>query len=270
MLPTLFLLASVPLTPAQAEVTPLPRAHAHNDYQHARPLLDALDHGFLSVEADIFLVEGELRVGHDLVDTRPGRTLQALYLDPLLERVRQHGGSVYSRRKHGPLTLLVDIKARGEAVYAELRRVLPKYREMLTLASAGTVRPGAVTLILSGDRPISTVAAERSRYVFLDGRLPDLEGKTPPSLMPLVSDNFLLRFRWRGEGPMPPEERARLRGYVRQAHAQGRRLRLWASPDKPSVWRELDEAGVDLINTDDLPGLRSFLLTRRRAATAGP
>ena len=33
---------------------PLERAHAHNDYEHARPLLDALSHGFTSVEADVW------------------------------------------------------------------------------------------------------------------------------------------------------------------------------------------------------------------------
>ena len=39
------------------DVKPLPRAHAHNDYLHQRPLLDALDNGFCSVEADISLVD---------------------------------------------------------------------------------------------------------------------------------------------------------------------------------------------------------------------
>lgn len=29
-----------------AGVQPLERAHAHNDYEHPRPLADALDHGF--------------------------------------------------------------------------------------------------------------------------------------------------------------------------------------------------------------------------------
>ena len=37
-----------------AEVTPLTRGHAHNDYAHERPLLEALDNGFTSIEADIF------------------------------------------------------------------------------------------------------------------------------------------------------------------------------------------------------------------------
>src|SRR2546426_4129702 len=74
---------------------PLVRAHAHNDYEHARPLLDALDHGFCSIEADVWLVEGKLLVAHDRNKVKPDRTLQALYLDPMRERVRRNGGGVY-------------------------------------------------------------------------------------------------------------------------------------------------------------------------------
>src|SRR5256885_4523438 len=59
----------------------LVHAHAHNDYEHPRPLLDALDCGFLSVEADVFLVNGQLLVAHDREKTSPQRTLQSLYLD---------------------------------------------------------------------------------------------------------------------------------------------------------------------------------------------
>src|SRR5712692_10174041 len=45
-------------------IVPLKHAHAHNDYEHKRPLLDALDHGFCSVEADVFLDGDALLVGH--------------------------------------------------------------------------------------------------------------------------------------------------------------------------------------------------------------
>jgi len=50
---------------------PLLRAHSHNDYAHTRPLLDALDQGFCSVEADIYLENGQLLVGHDKKDLTP-------------------------------------------------------------------------------------------------------------------------------------------------------------------------------------------------------
>jgi hypothetical protein len=44
-------------------------AYAHNDYQNARPLSDALDLGFRGVEVDYVLIDGELRVGHERSET---------------------------------------------------------------------------------------------------------------------------------------------------------------------------------------------------------
>lgn len=35
--------------PRRTHVEPLPQAHAHNDYEHPRPLHDALSHGFTSM-----------------------------------------------------------------------------------------------------------------------------------------------------------------------------------------------------------------------------
>ena len=72
----------------------LSRAHAHNDYEHQRPLNDALDRGFTSVDAAVHLVDGQLLVAHDEDDLRADRTLQTLYLDPLRERMQQNGGRV--------------------------------------------------------------------------------------------------------------------------------------------------------------------------------
>jgi hypothetical protein len=61
-----------------------------------------------------------------------------------------------------------------------------------------------------------------------------------------------------------------LRALARQAHAAGRKLRFWAIPDRPgpartALWRELLAAGVDLLNTDDLGGLRAFLTVGERS-----
>src|SRR6516165_11995665 len=80
---------------AAERVVPLRRAHAHNDYEHKRPLFDALDRGFCSVEADVYLIDGKLLVAHDRKDVKPDRTLEALYLDPLRERAKANGGRVY-------------------------------------------------------------------------------------------------------------------------------------------------------------------------------
>ena len=65
LVPLLALTGCTSVSENSAEPKPLIQAHSHNDYEHQRPLLDALDCGFCSVEADIYLVEGKLLVAHD-------------------------------------------------------------------------------------------------------------------------------------------------------------------------------------------------------------
>ncbi|MFF8093608.1 phosphatidylinositol-specific phospholipase C/glycerophosphodiester phosphodiesterase family protein [Streptomyces sp. NPDC016675] len=243
---------------------PLWRAHAHNDYAHTRPLLDALDHRFGSVEADIHLVDGQLLVAHDPEDLDPGRTLESLYLDPLAARVRAHHGRVY-RRDRRALQLLIDIKTEGASTYRELDRRLRRYRHLFTSYAHGRVFPGAVTAVISGDRAArAPMEAQSTRRAFYDGRLTDLGTSAPASFAPLISDNWTVHFTWRGVGAFPAAERRKLRDVVGAAHARGQRVRFWATPDlagpaRDAVWTELLAAGVDHLNTDDLAGLEAFL-----------
>ncbi|MFF5439427.1 phosphatidylinositol-specific phospholipase C/glycerophosphodiester phosphodiesterase family protein [Streptomyces achromogenes] len=243
---------------------PLWRAHAHNDYAHPRPLLDALDHRFGSVEADVFLVGGGLLVGHEASDLDPSRTLESLYLEPLAARVAARHGSVY-RGAHRPLQLLVDIKTEGAATYLELDRRLRHYPHLFTRYAHGRVHPGPVTVVVSGDRAARTpMAAQTERRAFYDGRLSDLAGPAPASFAPLISDNWTQNFTWTGTGTFPDAERRRLRSITAAAHARGQRVRFWATPDtagpaRDALWTELLAAGVDHLNTDDLAGLETFL-----------
>ena len=113
--------------PVFRPVTPVKNAHAHNDYQHTRPLFDALDQGFNSVEADVFLVDGKLWSDIRALDLKPDRTLESLYLDPLRERIRANGGKVY--RDGPPFWLLVDVKTEAKSTYAALHDVLARYAD---------------------------------------------------------------------------------------------------------------------------------------------
>ncbi|SES19347.1 hypothetical protein SAMN04490244_1079 [Tranquillimonas rosea] len=245
-------------------VQPLPKAHAHNDYEHDRPLLDALSHGFTGVEADIWLVDGELLVAHDANEVEAGRTLASLYLDPLRARAEEHDGMIYASGQQDPITLLIDIKSDGPETYQVLSDVLAEYSDILTVFEGEEVEPGAVTAVISGNRPRDMMQEQDVRYAGYDGRMSDLESDTPASFMPLLSDNWTNVFDWTGEGEMPEEQRDRLTEIVSTAHDKGWEIRFWATPDeagpaREAIWTVLDEAGVDLINTDDLSGLQDFL-----------
>lgn len=269
-----------------AEPVALAQAHAHNDYEHPRPLLDALSHGFMSVEADVFAAPlppemmaalpvalplvSTLYVAHDPQDIRPEGTLRRLYLDPLWERFEQDG-QLYPDQV-APLQLLIDFKTEAETTWLVLEPILEDYAPMLTRYADGEVHPGMVTVVISGNRPTNTLAAQAQRLAFIDGRLPDLDSPSPVELMPLISDNWGNHFRWRGEGPMPEDEQAKLLSTIEQTQALGARLRFWATPDAPgpareALWTVLADAGLDHINTDDLPGLAAFLRERARQAS---
>ncbi|MER6567777.1 phosphatidylinositol-specific phospholipase C/glycerophosphodiester phosphodiesterase family protein [Streptomyces sp. NPDC001093] len=249
---------------------PLWNAHAHNDYEHPRPLFDALDHRFNSVEADIFLVGDQLLIGHDSSELDPSRTLESLYLDPLAARVRAGHGSVY-RGWRRPLQLLIDIKTEGSSTYLELDRRLRRYPHLFTRYAHGRVHPRPVTAVISGDRAARIpMEAQQERRAFYDGRLTDLGTAAPATFISLISDNWTQNFTWSGEGAFPDAERQKLRSITAAAHARGQQVRFWATPDaagpaRDALWAELLAAGVDYLNTDDLAGLENFLDTHPTA-----
>lgn len=249
---------------AQVAETGLARAHAHNDYEHAHPLFDALAQGFNSVEADIYLVDGKLLVAHNREDVRADRTLEALYLAPLRETIRERGGRVYPGLP--PLQLLIDIKSDSEATYSALHEVLRRYADIMTIFTDEATVEGPVVAVVSGERPRGMMQAQPVRFAGYDGRLEDLEGaraEVSPSFMPLVSDSWVRITRWTGDGSLPDSARQEIARDVERAHAQGRKLRYWGAPDSVALWQALYDAGVDYLNADDLKGLRAFLLRQR-------
>lgn len=235
-------------------------AHSHNDYENPRPLLDALDRTFGSVEADIYLVSDELLVAHDLEDTSPSRTLENLYLQPLTEWIEAHGGSVYG--DNGPFWLMIDIKSGGSNTYRVLHSQLKGYKEILTDFSHPidlNARP--VSVVISGNRDEKLIASLKPRLAAYDGRVSDIfpdnqiGSNTPSDSQPYIawiSDNWKNHFRWNGDTEFPKSESDKLLKIAEATHAIGAKLRFWNIPDKPEVWETLHNHGVDLINTDRL------------------
>ena len=247
--------------PGGADAAMLQHAHAHNDYLHERPLLDALEQGFGSVEADLFrTLAGDLAVAHSLVEIRPSRTLRALYLDPLADYAAAHGGAIHAS---GRLQLLVDLKTAGPATWQVLEQQLAEYGDLFTRHDGGSVHLGAVDVVVSGNRPRAEMEAAVTRRSSYDGRLTDLDDTAPASFMPLISANWATEFGWDGNGEFPEAQRLKLEDAVQRTHAAGRRLRLWGTPDAPGaardrLWCTLLASGVDWLNTDDLDGMRAF------------
>lgn len=224
--------------------------HAHNDYLNKPALFEALGAQLVSVEADIHFMKGDLYVAH----VRPlgrnqKRSLENLYLKPLFEHVKKNNGKVYPDYD-GSFYLMIDFKGGSVEMYNRLVELLEKYKSMLTVMENGELKQGTVTVFLSGSRPYEAIVSSEPKLAFLDGRPSDLGKQIPAELMPVISDHYKNHLNWNGQGEIPESEILKLRKLVSQVHAEGKKLRLWASPDNPNAWKTFKELGIDLINTD--------------------
>jgi hypothetical protein len=239
-------------------VPPLNQGHSHNDYWRPHPLFDALQLGFKSVEADVFLIDTTLQVGHELAALQRTNTLQNLYLDPL-RKIQQSQGSFYT--KPAELWLFVDFKNDGSATYARLRQILTRYRTMLSTPS--NQRPNGVRVILTGGYPRTEVLADPDALVFLDGQLADL-GPTAPATICTVNGDWATYFHWNGTGPLPAAEAARLRTWNDQAQRTGQKIRFWNTPaatpaQRRAVWAALLRYPAVLVGADELAELKQVI-----------
>jgi hypothetical protein len=236
----------------------LPRqhTHAHNDYEHKRPLWDALANGFISVEADVHLVNNQLLVSHNTPNIK-SKTLETLYLKPL-DSLLKNNRIIYPDYK-GAFYLMIDCKSEAEATYLAIRNLLKKYPALLCSPESCRVK-----IFLSGERAIETIKQEGYKGIALDGRPSDLGKGFSEEMMPIISDNFHNWSSWNGTRAPKPDDLSRIQSLANRVHAEGKKLRLWAIPDNELTWTELLKAGVDFINTDKLEELNKFLSSNKK------
>ncbi|MFN8322996.1 MAG: hypothetical protein U0T74_10090 [Chitinophagales bacterium] len=241
-----------------AQVAPLLNGHAHNDYVHTRPLFDALENGFTSIEADVFLHQNELKISHLGLALNQSKTLEELYLKPLYKIVSQNGGSVY-KGHITPVILMIDFKT-GAGTYEVLKTILKKYEDILTVYKGDSViHQRAVNILISGNAPYDELKQEDTALVTIDGNLSAMNDTISRKLITRYSSSWSKYFTWKGRGEIPASQKTMLINLVTQAHYLKKEIRFYHIPDKEKVWQTLIDAGVDWINTDKLAAYRKFI-----------
>ena len=254
----LFILCAVSQLNSFAQSIPLPNGFAHNDYCHKHPLYDALDNGFTNIEADIFLKDDRLVVAHIFPYFKHNRTLENLYLKPLMARIAQNNGKVYANY-NTPVILMIDIKTGANSTYEALKPLLEKYRSILSGLENGKMVYRAVTVVLSGHKPYGLIEKEQDRLAFIDEDLRKVQRDSVfNNVFTMASCKYSKLMKWDGRGAISNAEKDKLLAFVAMAHKIGTKVRLWASPEKKAVWDELLHCGVDLINTDHLVAFKNY------------
>ncbi|KAF9270314.1 hypothetical protein L218DRAFT_27003 [Marasmius fiardii PR-910] len=260
----------------------VPKAiHSHNDYWREVPLLTALSLGVASVEADVWLVNETLYVGHEIEALTEERTFDALYVRPLVGIVSaqnpdteftvnvSHVNGVFDTSSGTPLQLLVDIKTDGVTTFPFVVQALEPLRQLgyLTTFSNGSLKASAITVVGTGNTPLENVQALSPRDVFFDAPLTGLNSTSNTTwdntLSPIASTDYEVAVGWSGIGNITENQLANMDRFIQDAHSRGIKARFWDTPGWPisarnSVWRQLMGSGADWLNADDLEAASAF------------
>jgi len=179
------------------DVTPVP-CHSHNDYWRRVPLYDALRWGCTGVEADVWLFNNELYVGHSTNALTQNNTFRSMYVDPLvkiLDHKNEMGqfatlydvkNGVFDTEPARTLVLLVDFKNNGHDIFPIVSQHLAPLRQKgyLSYYDGNYTIEGAVTVVATGNAPFDLITANPTyRDIFFDAPLDKLQ-TSPPSTQP--------------------------------------------------------------------------------------
>lgn len=250
------------LTPRPLQPHPtagfLAYAHAHNDYEHDRPLEDALERGFHSVEADVYFSGGAFEVSHYGFGAKG--TLEDLYLKPLQAKV-DASGSV--QPSGAPFTLWIDFKEGNDELPAKLQALFERYPLGRLATDGSAAAEPAVTVVLTGDAAMKEQVADLGiPWIVRDSNHFTPEDPPANGRWTHYALNWSKYVGWNGDGNPPPEISDRLACISNRAHALGRKVRFYGAPDHEGTWKALADYGIDFVGTDDLAGLSGYLEER--------
>lgn len=173
------------------DITPV-RCHSHNDYWRRAPFYSAITAGCISVEADVWLFDEELYVGHSTGSLTRNRTLKSLYIDPILEVLEKQNtitefrpetnssvNGIFDTNPSQSLTLLIDFKTDGPVAWPYVYHALEPLRakSYLTHHDGSRLLVGPVTIVASGSARFDEAASDSSNPyhdVFFDAPLDEM------------------------------------------------------------------------------------------------
>lgn len=250
-------------------VAPIP-CHSHNDYWRRVPLYQAIHFGCTSVEADVWLANDDLYVGHSVSSLTKNRTFRNLYVDPLVQILDKQNpttafvdgtltrNGVFDEDPSQTLVLLVDFKTDGTTLFPVVESQLSSLRDRgyLSYWNGKEFNSHAVTVVGTGNTPFdSVIANETYRDIFFDAplhllsapRLPtSMSGQGTQGLDPLLggaqftpensyyaSTDLLstIGFPWRGG--FSASQLQKLRMQIADAQKRGLKSRYWNTPNWP-------------------------------------
>jgi alkaline phosphatase len=220
--------------------------HSHNDYYQSKPFFTAWENYFASIEADVWAVDGQLYIAHDFEEITPERTLENLYLKPIDSIFKQNNGKAW-KNYNETFILLVDFKTSYDPTLDILVKLLQNYLQTFD----PNINPNAARIVISGNMPLPENFHHYPSFISFDGRMENTYTTEQLERIALFSNSIKDYVNLKDyQGQLSTKDEQNLTEYINKAHSLGKKVRFWAAPDEPEVWKKLKELGVDFINTD--------------------
>lgn len=232
--------------------------HAHNDYHKRVPFYQAYAQRAYAIEADVFAVDGAVLVGHDREELQSQRTLESLYIKPIVDIFTSNGGRAWAT-SDDRFVLLIDLKTPATTTLQQVVNIIANYPNVFD----ERVNPHAVTVVISGAMPDPTAFANFPAYIWFDGRLGTAYTEDQLKRVAFVSASFSGYATWDGTDALTDKDNQRVTEAIDAVHGMGKKIRFWGTPDGAVAWTTLYGMGVDIINTDQIERCTQFFRERK-------
>ncbi|HZK97909.1 MAG TPA: phosphatidylinositol-specific phospholipase C/glycerophosphodiester phosphodiesterase family protein [Prolixibacteraceae bacterium] len=238
---------------SQAQYTTL-NAHSHNDYEQQTPFMLAYNAHFGSIEVDIWAVNGDLFVAHNKSNIKAERSLDSLYIQPIVRLFRKNGGKAWSNYP-STFQLMIDLKTAAEPTLPLLVEKLKKYPDVFD----SNQNNNAIRVVITGNRPKPSGFSKYPLFIWFDGNVTLKYDDQQLKRIALYSENLAGFTSWKGKEPILEKEAIRLKQVIDSVHGLNKKIRFWNAPDDAFAWKTLMNLKVDYLNTDHIQELSTFL-----------
>lgn len=212
--------------------------HIKTDDPTQKIVYTALKKGFISLKAEVQLVDGELKVLND-------QRFEDVYLKPLLDRYQEHNGRIYQEYLE-LFYLFVQINGDENETMKVLDKTLATYEQMIAgFERSEQQNPLKVVLISASPKLAQGIMNRESSLISLEGDYSHLDQRIHFRKMPVIGLNF------------DNLDLEKLSGKAKSVHRKGKKLRLYNVPRDQALWESLIQSGVDFINCNETHPLLS-------------
>ncbi len=96
-------------------------------------------------------------------------------------------------------------------------------------------------------------------FIHFDGRPEITYTEAQWQRVALVSTSFSGQVQWNGKGVPTLPAREKIASLLQAAHGRGKKLRFWGTPDFENAWLVMMDLKIDILNTDRVMELNTFL-----------